>query len=67
MHDGEGVIHTLSIIGGQFTILIEFIFSGAHKNIGEQRTKRRSHCDAICLLVEVSLEPKELVLSAWLC
>jgi len=24
---------------------MEFIFSGAHKNIGEQRTKRGSHCD----------------------
>ena len=34
-------------------MLIEFIFNGAHKDIGEQRTKRRSHCDAICLLIEI--------------
>ena len=57
------VIHISSKIGGQFVMLIEFIFDGAHKNIGEQRTKRRSHCNAVCLLMEISVELKELVLS----
>jgi len=57
-HDGKGVIHISSIIRGQFAILIEFIFNGAHKNIDEQRTKRGSHCDAICLLIEISIELK---------
>ena len=52
-----------SITGRQFAILIEFIFNGAHKDIGEQRTNRRSHCDPICLLIEISIKLKELVLS----
>ena len=59
--NGKGVIHISSIVGGRFAILIEIIFSGAHKNIGEQRTKRRSYCDAIYLRIEISIERKELV------
>ena len=44
--------------------MIRFIFNGAHKEVGEQRTKKRSHCDAISLLVKISIELKELVLVA---
>ena len=39
----KGVIQISSIIGGQFVILVKFVFNAAHKDIGEQRTKRRPH------------------------
>ena len=39
----KGVIQISSILGGQFVILVKFVFKAAHKDICEQRAKRRPH------------------------